>query len=288
MQKILSTCLLLVILQHTSFCQFDRIHKDSITTFLITVEVFDAAFPGIEMVIQNSTIQSGVEYNEVYYYGQNIGLFREDSLSSKAWFWGNNDSEERLIMDLDLEVGDTFDVSSNYFYGCNGETIAIVESIDSIEGRKRINFNCDNGGGFLNETFQFIEGVGPNTSLVYLTNEEFDLIELTCKKYENDSLVFHFNPEEDDCFFSTINSNDIEKTDYKIFPNPFKESINIKSENNQGEFTIEILNIKGELLIKKQISNQSEIKLNNFPTGLYLYKVYTKKQVIIGKMIKQK
>ena len=65
-------------------------------------------------------------------------LFRANSTNSKAWFWGNEDLEERLIMDLDLEVGDSFDITSLNFYCGSGHSIAIVESVDSIAGRKRL------------------------------------------------------------------------------------------------------------------------------------------------------
>ena len=63
---------------------------------------------------------NGMIYKEIFYQTisetphiplSTVGYLREDSAQGKAWFFSNQDTTERLIMDLNLNLGDTFYVS---------------------------------------------------------------------------------------------------------------------------------------------------------------------------------
>jgi len=142
--------------------QYQPIYKDTSTYFKITMEVFDAAYGGVELRLDGDSVVNNLTYKKVYFYNSIkdfVGLMREDSLSAKAWFYGRNDAKERLIMDLDLNVGDTFDISSQFFY-YTGEDLAIVDSVTTWNGRKVITFSGNFGGGFISQRLKFIEGLG--------------------------------------------------------------------------------------------------------------------------------
>lgn len=74
-------------------------------------------------------------------------------------------------------------------------------------------------------------------------------------------------------FNNTVGINELQhhKLNFSIYPNPAKESINIKIENRQEELiTISILNILGETLFTESVkSNIFTLKPNNLNRGVY-------------------
>jgi hypothetical protein len=114
-------------------------------------------------------------YAKLYRRGESesIERVREDTISGKLWYvLTYPETEEKLMMDLTLDVGDTFD-----FTGRSG-TVDSVYFLD--DGRKIIIFDLL----VLGENVRFIEGVGPNTGVI----PHFAYY-VTCK-YDNDELVY--------------------------------------------------------------------------------------------------
>lgn len=94
---------------------------------------------------------------------QNYGFIREDSVAGKVWFYDEFWSQEFLVMDLSLNVADTFTI---YDYGGTPE-IFTVDSINYTGGKKHVYLN---GGVFicsLLEPLVFVEGTGPNAGFNY-------------------------------------------------------------------------------------------------------------------------
>ncbi|MFK8101141.1 MAG: hypothetical protein AB8G15_01400 [Saprospiraceae bacterium] len=152
-------------------------------------------------------------------------------------FWRDDrEDQERLIMDLDLVVGDSFDLQaipnlSSYYY-CDDQRYAIVVSVDEIEDRKRINFDCS--GTF--DPLQFIEGVGPNASILLGTPDPWlwNFFDFTiCQKYENDILTFTYNNDfENGCLPQTISTDEVATPQYfQVSPNPAKDFLSFKWKN---------------------------------------------------------
>jgi hypothetical protein len=88
---------------------------------------------------------------------------------------------------------------------------------------------------------------------------------------------------------TTTNLSDIQ--DIKIFPNPTNKKVEITQFGESGtKLNIEILNINGEIIYSKNISNQESlisIDLSNHPNGLYLVKISNNKNTISRKLIKK-
>ena len=69
---------------------------------------------------------------------------------------------------------------------------------------------------------------------------------------------------------------DIEETvlsGVSVYPNPSTGSININFENNDN-YTIEVTNIIGEIILVKNVNSNAIIDLTNFEKGTYLVKVF--------------
>ena len=78
----------------------------------------------------------------------------------------------------------------------------------------------------------------------------------------------------------TKNTNNI----FNIYPNPAKKFINIETNYNK-DFSIEILNITGEIIYSNKISSKKRIELNRFISGIYLFRIKDGSQIIVTKKI---
>jgi hypothetical protein len=65
------------------------------------------------------------------------------------------------------------------------------------------------------------------------------------------------------------NFNNQNDTTQKVYPNPTKGKIYINLED-KFEFTWQLFNFEGKLLIESKELNQKEIDLTNYPNGIYL------------------
>ncbi|MGB3130606.1 MAG: T9SS type A sorting domain-containing protein [Saprospiraceae bacterium] len=73
-------------------------------------------------------------------------------------------------------------------------------------------------------------------------------------------------------YYNSQNSIVIQNDDQSEFSAPYKFSL---------------LNLQGMNILSQQIQNgQTEIKVNNLPTGIYLYKIETGQKLIISRKIK--
>jgi len=179
----------------------------------------------------NDTIIGSKTYKKIAYSGicpteNNIVFLREDTITGKAWAYELSHSDERLIMDLSLNVGDTFRIYPNSIYY---DTIVIVDSIyyENSLKKVRLNINTYFPG---NEKLTFIEGVGTNIGIDYQVNSYFfdnmGSIYLLCS-YKN-SVLEYLNMFTDSCSFNGVGLNEIiSKNRISIFPNPTADFINV-------------------------------------------------------------
>lgn len=78
----------------------------------------------------------------------------------------------------------------------------------------------------------------------------------------------------------------------KIYPNPFKDELNIYFENRKSEkFNVEVFNIKGELVYQdlefNNIFGQKNIFTSTFPNGIYICKIKNENEVHTYKLLKE-
>ena len=149
--------------------------------------------------------------NEILYHKINDwGLLRETEINTKLWYRSFDDETEILIMDLSLEIGDTFTIDTTDYVV---DTIFTQGSLKIIE----FDFTPDECIGFV-ENLRFEEGRGPNLNLEFaITGDNFDIKLFRC--HTKDSVTENFLIEyfSSDCSMDLINT---ENTDLKI-----KESV---------------------------------------------------------------
>jgi hypothetical protein len=221
--------------------------------FGIVVDVF------YTNTFQDSTF-SHVYSNDLYY--PYIGKLRENAVEGKLWFTQADSNVEYLIMDMSLQIGDTFEIKPGLW--------SQVDSIYYLDEKKVIQFDLFSSRW--NEPIRFIEGAGPNNDFSLMN--DFDWFYMTCK-YDHDILDY-------------VNQNSLfigcmpdptgvkEKSDLKneitFYPNPCSGTLNINI-SNFNMTKISIIDLYGRVLNQIYLQNASNlINLNDLTNGVYFIK----------------
>lgn len=74
--------------------------------------------------------------------------------------------------------------------------------------------------------------------------------------------------------------SNITKNPIKVYPNPTSEFITIDFGIDYHNLNLELIDIQGKTIIKKKISNNEQINIEQLPTGLYFYKLINGTNII--------
>ncbi len=246
------------------------------------------------LYINSDTVIDGKTYKKVYNYYDNllIGGLREDTLLGKIWYYSFyywNDTTETLIMDLNLSLGDSFYVSDAVGWP-TASGWSIVDSIYYYVGdRKCIQLNNQTNW---DDKLTFIEGIGPNITVLYATYSWLNLCPYVICSYKDNELIYISNNSNFigcDLDYSSIydKTNNIE--DIILYPNPIQNIGILKFFNPyNSEYTFSIYNILKEKIRQyKTYSNFIIIKKEKLKSGIYFYNLINNKtnKKISGKII---
>ena len=185
-----------------------------------------------------------------------------DQIYSNNCYTENQTSDEFVLYNFDLEIGDTFYINPFSYY-------EVVLDIDSIlvdsSYRKRFLMYDQLGGDI------WIEGIGSEKSLfgsICYVFEGFEM--LLC--YEDPSTFYmgEWNDLER-CTDFIVGYSDQPDLSFRIFPNPVfsNESIRIMGQAN-GNLTIELFDLAGKQLQRIDVSNLPYDMRVLAPPGVYL------------------
>lgn len=102
------------------------------------------------------------------------------------------------------------------------------------------------------------------------------LISIIALSILSSSFIYSQNNSLKESIFINFENNDI---DFKIFPNPSIEYLNIST--NLDHFTIEIRNIIGKQVF--QIKDSKKILVSDLKPGMYIVEIYAKNQIRLSK-----
>lgn len=211
-------------------------------------------------------IQQWREYNVFSGSIKNV-FIRQSSDASKLYLLDTNENIERLIVDMDLKVGDEFAHPLPFPF-----EIDTVESITYKDGRKHIHFKNMKPAG---RTLTFIEGIGPTR---YILSGFFDAAPpyddnfLIC--YSNDS--YFYNIEDYICACTRETQiRDISSDTYKI--TKLSEFIEISFTENAHR-TWRLFDISGREMEKSSIVNWQSIQIpiTELKSGIYIARIYNR------------
>jgi len=118
----------------------------------------------------------------------------------------------------------------------------------------------------------------------------------TAETKDKDSFVYSVADDSLVSFYKIIIVSQLNKLNYDavkpmitVFPNPFKNVINISTSLNNGDNTlVRLFDINGKLMFAKEYhSQQIIIETDNFPEGLYLMNILNEKINLKFKLIKK-
>lgn len=215
------------------------------TEWHVGEEFFDAwSYHNRKYRMERDTVISGIVYKvidgydvydnegsfEEYYDIYCDGLFREDTNTGRLWIRSSaTNGEDRLIMDMSLDVGDTFVYQTSRI----GYVEMVVDEVytDSV-GRKVIVFD----GGY--DGVYFIEGIGSSDVLGDAIGSDIYCFRqhLMCV-FHNDTATYKnhlLSPvmvDHDNCWGRTrAGFGRIKHDGVNIYPNPCKDMAMVKAE----------------------------------------------------------
>jgi hypothetical protein len=209
-----------------------------------------------------------------------IGAYRQDTITKKVFFIQNGMTDEQLLYDFSLRVGDTI---KGFLlpYGPSGITVYSIDSIllDSIYYR-RINSGA----------IQLIEGIGSSQGLIEPLIPYDPVGWLICFN-KNGETVYYNNVSGDSC--NIVNGIELNTESHYIplvYPNPCgnKVSFDINNPTSQA-YILTLQDSKGSQLKTLIVSGSSVVlDLSDYTPGLYFYTIYypTINQHFSGKFIK--
>jgi hypothetical protein len=218
-----------------------------------------------------NTIINGPDY---------IGAIRDDTNQKKVFYIPNGATEEKLIYDFNLGIGDTLFSYLNFYQPL------IVDFIDSVlisnEYHKRIWFQYDEA--------EIIEGVGSRTGIV----EELIAFEggsYLCALYVDTTFIFPEHPcnlsSTDTCLTSAVEPK-FENSEISIFPNPAKDQLQIKIQREllSDKPELKIISTNSELCKSRTLTDEiTRLDLSDFLPGIYIVQINTENKIILNEKL---
>lgn len=200
--------------------------------------------------------------NIAYVINQFAGCFRNDSTNKKVFFIYPMTSNDTLLYDFNLSIGDTVPPSP---LNDNGNFINVVTDIDSVflGGVYHKRFKLDSCW----QQLYYIEGIGSTYGLLSPAMCPFEAIyNLQC--FTKNSMTVYPNSTTT-CSIVTSLKETTPINQFSIFPNPTAGTLYITT--NLQSYDISIFNSTGQLIQKKNFnSNSTLLDISNLQTGLFL------------------
>jgi hypothetical protein len=262
-----------------------------------------------DTIIQANVYHKLIEHTVNYPAGNFIGGFRSDS-TGKTWWFPSGDSTEYLLMDFNVQQGDT--VSDVFLI--NGMGIPSVDDllVDStgiqvIDGvmRKKVFVTSPSQS----HRYMWLEGIGSFNGFL---NKD-DIVGLTISfdnyvcisfddtvRFTGDSIYpepfdFYSFPDSlqttsDSCSLIVLTLvGQLEQTqgEILIYPNPASTSLILEPTTNEPQ-QFRIYTTSGQLVLNQRIQSRSTIDVSHLPEGLYLLELETPQGIVHQKLVLQR
>ena len=279
------TCILSALTGNAYSQSYLSIFGDSSTTWDIILYGYCDAICSQTVVVTNDTTVGSNTYKVI---SGLPGFVREDTVQGKAWFYDTYYNTEYLVMDLGLNLGDTF----NIYDFSNMAFPFIVDSVYFVNSLKHVRLDAWTTMCALNEKITFIEGSGTTASFSYQRdlNGNFVSSYMLCHHKNGVSVAGNilFN---DACYICDVGGID-ESSSYsislKIFPNPFSFSTTLESNEHFKNAIFTIHSVTGQKVKKINNFSGQKIKLyrDNLQSGIYFIRLtQDNNSIMTGKLI---
>ena len=227
----------------------------------------------------SDTLIDGINYKILYEargcepdYKYDKSYLKEDTLTGKVWniIDDENSWHEILIMDLSLELKDTFLFSTNFYFN-KADTLVVDTIYYDEEGRKVI--------GLVGEYYYwdsrkllFIEGIGSSYGFCPLFISPTSM-GLRCKFDNSEHIYTLLTDYEDDCYFYCGDSSgETELSPFYKITQVSSGQVNIFINDAHKNVCLDIFNIQGLFVKSQQLSagdNSIHLKLD----GVFIFRL---------------
>jgi hypothetical protein len=206
--------------------------------------------------------------NDPYY-------IRESEDASKLYFLSGYSDREYLVADMNLQVGDEFQVPEIWYnYSFEHILTLIVDSVYMKDGLKHVQLDYRLFGWAASEKITFIEGIGPNIGLISLS--DICLCQLV-NCFQNQSLFYKSDETSLPCGYQNYNAIQVisSNEDYSLQIEDNRIKIHFYADKCSQ---ISIYDISGRLHYQQDFfpGKEAIIPAAPFPRGNYLLKIYSK------------
>ncbi len=313
MKKLALTFIAAVVLAAAAKGQDTTVYQSALELGQIWTEVrgnIEYASSAVITMDSTLTVVDSVEYygfqvDEWNYNGFFAGrmyhnqYLRQSDNHSKVYLVGEcyedpDFTYERLVYDLDLNVGDTM-----YYF----RSPMVVDSVYTQDGRKHVRFNC-RFSSFLDDypitpefdlPLEFVEGIGPSWGWMWGDNDNYmyDPQLLLCV-WRDGEQVNEGIEERFGRFFNgpcTIDNptgkiDTLAQTGYQVYPNPVTTVLTIAGLPEK-KATVSVYDMVGNRLMAVECRGaEAEVDLSHLPSQLLLVSVVTDEGCSTYKIVK--
>ena len=274
---------------------------DSAKQWNVTENYYAARTKTIFLTISsNDTLINNILYNKIIWqdgllHNNDIfGFIREDTTNKRVYGIKQGETEEFLMYDFSLEVGDTIESDISY-YCKNSFTVQSIDTITLLNNETRRKWTLIESID-LYRKLEWIEGIGNLDILMYPTHcipssPHAATYELLCY-YENGNQLYK-HAVYDTCYIdwvSSVDNNEDDLIEINVYPNPVRDILNVDLDfetDYTTNFRISLFDIFGKMVKETTTDNKKfSINMSEFPNGMYQLKIETAKQQAYIKIIK--
>ncbi|HLO53351.1 MAG TPA: T9SS type A sorting domain-containing protein [Saprospiraceae bacterium] len=230
---------------------------------------------------ETETLIDGIPYREMVYRTiANPGTIKSTNEfyrqeGNKVYF--RHGTDDILLADFELSVGDTLDMN-NASFGGSPLVIAARDTINMADGSLRIQlkYYCANDDepeipnqgtwGTMSEGLGSFGNMFSQMQSCSLFDPNY--FRYTRCFYKAGSLVYK-DEEVVDCLISS--TSNLQNSTTKVYPNPSFDAITVQSENDIK--SLHFINISGRVVQSNTNINKGNVEINELPIGIYMLKI---------------
>lgn len=210
-----------------------------------------------------------------YFYIDTFPRYFVRSEGKKMFIRTLNETDEQLLFDFDLEIGDSLPVSFNNYF--DDISVVAIDSIYTSNGYyKRFELTGNTWSQFL------IEGIGHEKGLLEPLNQALECgYELTCFSLTDTS---YFPTIGITCDIA-VGLTELEQNKFlPIYPNPFSSNTTIHVNHSNNEVQLHLTDMLGKKwdIPYKIEENKLTLERDNLPTGMYSFEIF-ENAILLGR-----
>ena len=280
---------LLLLLNLSAFSQeyYPLIEEEKSWSVMIVIQTgewppFDTTYYTVNYYITGDSMLNDIQYKKLFSSTEEMptnwdltGLIREDSTKS-VWYKRIIDENEVRLYDFSLNTGDSLKLGYDTLFYYHVDSVTTC----TINGTQRNKYWVSSVNDW-HETW--IEGVGSNKGIINSASASMvgGRTWLLCVS-DSGELIYQ-NPNYESCYLVTgIHEN--EKPIIQIYPNPAKDLLTIKNDNNIKIKSIMLTNITGQT-IRQFDPGRIHLNISSIPPGLYFLRIFYKSGTLTKKIL---